>query len=78
MKNKTLSMFYWIKNKKAIEEEHQKEDEQHNQLLVENYELKRQISKLENQLTNEIKLKNRYPTNSQNLRKKLNEYRIGE
>lgn len=67
MKNNFLSMFYWMKNKRTIEKEHQKEDEQYNQTLTE-------IAELKKQLKNEIKWKTIYCNRCKRLRKKLNEH----
>lgn len=71
MENKFLSMFYWIKNKRTIEEEHQKEDEQYNQRCTEIGELNKEIDILKKQLENEIKLKKIYLSRCKTLKRKL-------
>lgn len=72
--NNAISMFYWIKNKHQLEIESQKEHDEYLEVQADNYKLKCQISKLEKQIANEIKLKRRYVTNCKNLRKELNKY----
>ena len=67
-------MFYWIKNKKAIEEEHRKEDEQYNQQLIEFGNLSKENTSLKNRLENEIKLKKIYLSRCKTLKRKLVEY----
>ncbi len=74
MKNKAVSMFYWIKNKKAIEEEHQKEDDQYNQQCIEINNLHKEIENLKNQLKNEINLKKIYLSRCKSLKRKLAEH----
>lgn len=74
MKNKTLSMFYWIKNKKKLEEEHQKEDEQYNQRCTEINELNKEITNLKQQLENANRLKTIYLGRCKSLKRKLAEY----
>lgn len=69
--NNAISMFHWIKNKKQIEEEHRKEDEQYNRRCTEISELNKEIVKLKQQLENTNKLKTIYLGRCKNLKRKL-------
>ena len=74
MKDKILSMFYWIKNKKTIEKEQISEDEQYQNLLIKQYELEKQISKLEKEKEHQEHLKEIYLCRCRNLKRKLMSY----
>lgn len=67
----TISMFYWIKNKKKLEEERQEEDEQYNQQCTKINDLNKEITNLKKQLENTNKLKAIYLGRCKSLKRKL-------
>lgn len=66
---KIISMYYWIKNKKKLEAEMIEENDQYNQILIDNMNLKSKIRKLEKNLEAQIKLKKMYQERCKVLRK---------
>lgn len=74
MKNKILSMYYWIKNKKDMEEEQQEEDKQYNNCLITIARLQKQLDKKDIEIKTQTNLKNIYLTKIKKLQNRLKQH----
>lgn len=71
MISKFISMYFWIKNKKNLEIENQKQDEQYHKCLIEIKDLKNTIKKLECEYAKEKRMKQLYLSRCKSLSKRL-------